>query len=567
MIGLVALALFAVWEHRLRPPVAGDEPVYLVQAESLWVDHDVDLSNNFGANARIAGQLAAPLTPPKNVRRLASGEILPGQPIGMGVLLAPAVAIGHRGSAEVNWARRLMMVLAALLIWQLFELLADHTGLVLAGAVTAGVTLSLPVLSFSNQLYPEVPAALLLALGLRAVLRPAGARVLAAGVIGAALPWLSMRYLPLGLGLVAAAIWRASTPRTDTETGTAWSWTRVVAGVAPLVVGTALMAAVDSWVFHAPSPVAQSVMNTYRIGVGGLFSPVFGLLPIAPQFALGIAGVALIALVHRSAIAVVAGVVLYEFVGSPFGFRGYALPGRFQIVLVPVLALAIGLLIAAYPRLVVVFVATVAIGGIVVFEGGRQPTYGRLYQDGARPNVPVLRGVAHALPDFSLAPGHSGVVLKGSDLDPLPPIALRQGRFAVAVGVRTSGLAEVTVSVATDGAARRATPLSSARQRIDGDGIVNVALDVDRSGTEYQFGVMSTQPSAVVRTTSLTIRPVGPVESRTAPSRRDLPLGLGWMLVAVVASVGAYVGARRSRVRTGAEADGYPREARDPANE
>ncbi|MDQ1466267.1 MAG: hypothetical protein QOH10_682 [Actinomycetota bacterium] len=567
LIGLVSLGAFALWQRRLRPPLAGDEPSYLVQAESLWFDHDIDLSNNYGANARIDSQLATPIVPRPSMLRRSSGALLPVQPIGMGVLLTPAVAIGHRGAAEVLWARRLMMLLAALLTWQLFELLADHVGLGFSTAVTAGIVLSLPMVAFSNQVYPEIPAALLLTVGLRAVLGPSGARVLLAGSVAAPLPWLSLRFLPLAVGLVAAAIWRTSGTRID------WSWRRIVAAGGPLAAGIVLLAAIDVETFNAPTPVVQSLMNTYRIGVGGLFSPVYGILPFAPQLALGIAGIGLIALATRSAIAIIVGVLAYEFVGSPFGFRGYALPGRFQIVLVPVLALAIGLLLAAYPRVALVFVAAAAIGVIVLREGGRQPTYGALYQDGARPTVPVLRAVAPVLPDFSLAPGHTGAVIRGSEFGASSPaaaagavspeVALRRGRYEVVFAVRTTGAAEVTATV--DGSERAADAparVTSVEQRVDGAATLRARLRVDRSGARYRFGVVSTSPSIAARPGTLTVRPVSRLESRTAPSRRDLPLGLGWMLAATASAAGVVAAARRSRVN----ASDYRHTGLDPMN-
>jgi hypothetical protein len=540
LIGLVALGAFTSWEHRLRPPLTGDEPAYLVMAESLRFDRDIDLSNNYGTNARIDSQLASPLAVPNNVHREASGALRPGQPVGMGLLLVPAVAIGHHGAAEVDWARRLMLLFAALLCWQLFMLLADHVSLGLAAAVTAGVALSLPVVGFSNQIYPEIPAALLLAIGLRAALRPAGARVLLAGLAAAPLPWLSIRFLPLAVGVAAAAIWRAA----ETETPTRWSWRRVAAGLGPLVVGDVLLAAIESGSLHAPCFVAQSPMNTYRVGVGGLFSVVYGVLPIAPQLVLGIAGLGLIALVHRSAAVLVGAVLVYEFVATPYGFRGYALPGRFQVVLVPVFALSIGLLLRVYPRAVPAFAALVVVGCIVLVEGGRQPTYGSLYRDGARPNVPAVRSAARVLPDFSLAPGHSGAVLRGSQLT-RGEVALRRGRYDVTLRVRTPGAADavIVVDAATpsDGEFAR---IRNVNEPVARDGTVRFTLPVDRSGTEYRFGV-SVAPSTRAARPSLTIRAAAPVESRTAPSRRDLPLGVAWMLAAALSAVAVFVGARR----------------------
>ena len=322
-----------------------------------------------------------------------------------------------------------------------------------------------------------------------------------------------------------------------------------------------MLVAIDSPIVHAPSPVAQSLMNTYRIGVGGLFSAVYGVLPIAPQLALGVAGLGLIALVHRSGSAIVAAVVVYEFVVSPFGFRGYALPGRFQIVLIPLLALAIGLLLATYPRVVLVFAATVVVGSVFLIQGGRQPTYGGLYDDGGRPNLPALRAVSRAFPDFSLASGHTGASIRGSQFRaPSPQVtptvlspvlsadtALRRGRYEAALTVHTSAATGVTVTVDSDAAKLGVLSRTMTVHRpVDGDGTVRFAFGVGRSGTRYRFGVTSTSPPVVVQPRLLSIHAVSGVEARTAPSRRDLPFGLAWMLVALASSVAVFLASRNS---------------------
>ena len=105
-----------------------------------------------------------------------------------------------------------MVLIAALVADQLFRLLRD-LGFPLQYALLAwlAVALCYPMLVFSSQIYPELPAALLIVGALRVMVRWATAPVaLALGSSAAALlVWLHVRFIPLAgallFGLVVAA--------------------------------------------------------------------------------------------------------------------------------------------------------------------------------------------------------------------------------------------------------------------------------------------------------------------------------------------------------------------------
>jgi hypothetical protein len=553
VIGISALGMFAVWQRRLAPPLTGDEPDYVVVAESLWFDHDSNLANNFGAHARIAAAVAQPVEPSASIRIDSPTDWRPTQPLGMGVLLAPAIAIGHRGHAELEWARRLMIVLAALLVWQIFQLVADQVALGLAAVITAGVATAFPLVGYSNQLYPEIPAALLFTIGLRGVLASKRPFPILVGSSAAALPWLSMRYLPLSIGLVIALAARREVRGGEVRGGEVRGGAvrqfrpMLIAG-GLLALGLAAMIAIDPVsVFHAPSPVPQSAINTYRIGVGGLFSPVFGLLPFAPQLALGVVGLGLVALLRRGAGAgIVIGALVYGFVAIPFGFRGYALPARFQIVLIPLLALGVAVLLRAYPRLLALFAGASLLGLIVLAQAGRQPTYGSLYLDPPRPTFAVLKPVGHVLPDFSLAPGHTGVVVQGSRIDQSAAVPLRRGSYRLTFQAARASItsARVVIDTDTNGVLR---PVADVTHPLSPQGMLLVPFEVHRSGVPYRFRVEAPDGSALgAAARSVVVRLTGHGESRTAPSERDLPLGLVWVALTVAcAALATRFGRRR----------------------
>jgi hypothetical protein len=543
MLGLLALALFMVWHRRLLPPLTGDEPVYLVVAESLWYDHDLNLTNNYGVHARINSVLAHPLGPSTSVRVGSSGELRPTQPVGMGLLLTPAVAIGHRGQREVQWARRLMMFLAAVLVWQLFELLAADGSLGLAAGITAGVTVAFPLVGFSNQLYPEIPAALLFTIGLRAVLNKTRPYPAIVGLTAAALPWLSLRFLPLALGLVVALALRTQDRRVS-------GWRPIVLAAGMLACGFGALVALDTdAVFHTPTRIAQSPINTYRIGVGGVFSPVSGVLPFAPQLALGLVGLGLLIVYHRGVgVALVIAAGVYEFVAIPFGYHGYALPGRFQVVLIPLLTLGIAQLLRTYPRLWVLFAAATTFGLIVLVQAGSQPTYGSLYLDPPNPTLPALKPLASVLPDFSYASGQTRLDVHGPSLDNSPPVALRRGTYELALRSASRAVINTRIRIETQ-SSETTERVTDATRVVPPHGITTVPFAVPHSGMIYRFRIeIAGVADASTDVTSLSVRLARHAESRTAPSGRDVPLGLGWMIFVLIA-------AASPRLMTG----GYPR--------
>lgn len=84
-----------------RFPFTGDEPRYLIQSESLWHDHDVDMSNNVGSATRLRA-----LTPDTDPESLEVGtSLVPVQPPGLPLILAPAVVLARSASMKVNLAR------------------------------------------------------------------------------------------------------------------------------------------------------------------------------------------------------------------------------------------------------------------------------------------------------------------------------------------------------------------------------------------------------------------------------------------------------------------------------
>jgi hypothetical protein len=130
---------------------------------------------------------------------------------GPGLLLVPAVLADRALNRAFGWNRQVAVILfwqflAALLVLEMFLSVADVAGRAAALVSAFTAALIVPLLFYSFQIYPELPAALLLLFAFRKLVidsHPTAAGALASGVALAALPWLHQKYsvaaLVLGL--------------------------------------------------------------------------------------------------------------------------------------------------------------------------------------------------------------------------------------------------------------------------------------------------------------------------------------------------------------------------------
>jgi len=334
----VVLALYCVVAARAQAQVGpqGDEPHYLMVADSLLRDHDASLADDYAAG-RYRAFFDGTLEPHYRVRGR-HGEIYSLHAIGLSILVLPAYAAG--GYPAVSF---FMALLAALLAREIRELVRGWSGSDgLAEGVGWLVALCPPLVHYAGLVFTEVPAALAVAVALRrgrepgAVSRGAG---LAWTAAVAALPWLNVRYAALAAILVVLAL--ASRP------------TRRAAIV--LVSALSLSAvALALWHFHLygffdPRRVygrrPELSLSLVPEGLQGLLlDQEFGLLAYAPVFALVLPGaVALLRGSRRLAVAVLALIVLAAAIAGawPMWRGGFNPPARFLVPVLPALALCV----------------------------------------------------------------------------------------------------------------------------------------------------------------------------------------------------------------------------------
>jgi hypothetical protein len=204
----VWIVLFAAYAATIGLPAfgssqfGGDEPHYLLTAESIVSDGDLDLRDEYATRAYRDWY---PYVLERH-GRLTNGQANEPHGAGFPLLIAPAYALG--GPLAVQ----LLMAAIAALAFTLGGLLARQVvpePWASAGALACG--LSPPALAYGTAVTPELTAGTLLAaaalLALRARERPRIRRVAGAALALGALPWLGLVFAIPG-AVVAVALLR-----------------------------------------------------------------------------------------------------------------------------------------------------------------------------------------------------------------------------------------------------------------------------------------------------------------------------------------------------------------------
>ena len=186
---------------------SGDEPHYLVIAQSLWRDGDLKIENNHRRGDY--HEYYPDELEPHYLTRGSDGEIYSIHPIGISVLLAPIYALaGYKGAV---WALILMGALASALAWRWTVATINAPGA--ATFAWAAVALSAPFMFNTFTVYPEIAASLAVIFALTSAVRAETSRAVgrwaAIGAAIAALPWLSTKYAPMSAALLAVTVLRA----------------------------------------------------------------------------------------------------------------------------------------------------------------------------------------------------------------------------------------------------------------------------------------------------------------------------------------------------------------------
>jgi hypothetical protein len=333
------LLLVAAARSHVQVGPHGDEPHYLMVADSLLRDFDLALEKDY-AERRYASFHDGVLEPHYRVRGK-GGEVYSLHAVGLSVLILPAWALAGYAGVTV-----FMTIVAALVAREVREWVRDLTlqdGLAEAGGFIAA--LSPPLLFYAGLVFTEMPAALCLSAGLRLARRDhlAAREALIVGCAAAAMGWLNVRYAPLATIVAAHALWRH--PRVRTLVSVLVPCAVSAAGL--LLYHHALYGFWDPRRVYGRRP--EFALATLPEGLPGLLlDQEFGLLVYAPLLVVSLLG--LVYLIRRdrgAGLAVLAAVSAVFLTAATWHMwrGGFNPPARFLVPIVPLLWVGVALVL------------------------------------------------------------------------------------------------------------------------------------------------------------------------------------------------------------------------------
>jgi len=275
---------------------SGDEPHYLVIAQSLWRDGDLKIENNH-ARGDYREYYPEDLEP-HYLTRGSNGEIYSIHPIGISVILAPVYALG--GYQGTVWFLIALGAVAAAIGWRWTLSTLNAPGA--ATFAWVAVALSAPFMFNTFTVYPEIAAALAVMIAFvitqRSSVDQSGmARYIAAGLATASLPWLSTKYAPMSAALLLVVLLRLWKKEPAASLGNAVRDSRVWVVVGIYAVSLAAWFAFFYAIWGTPLPMApygslvQTTPLNLRFGAPGLlFDQEYGLVAYAPVYILAATG-------------------------------------------------------------------------------------------------------------------------------------------------------------------------------------------------------------------------------------------------------------------------------------
>lgn len=336
-----------------------DEPHYLVTAISIWSDGDLDVYDEFLHRdyAPFNGLMLRPQAEPTRDGRL----IEPHDPL-LPVLLAVPTGLGGWIAAKLT----LCLFAAAVAAATLWTAVRRFAVPVLPATVVVGLAAAtVPLAAYGSQVYPEIVAALCATGAVAAMTGPMRrGGLLALGVCLMALPWLSIKYVPVAAALAAVALWRLGRDRrvapASALTGALAACAVAFVAVHVTVYGGVTAYAAGSHFVNGQLTVVgddPDYAGRSRRIVGLFVDRDFGIGAWQPMWLLLVpAAAALLARRPRGTAALLvplaAGWLVATFLALTM--QGWWFPGRQLVVVVPLAAVAIAWWVrAGGPRLIV----------------------------------------------------------------------------------------------------------------------------------------------------------------------------------------------------------------------
>jgi len=352
-------------------PITGDEPHYLLITDSLLSDGDINLFNNYRDKDYLQfypGELESHSQSGKKGLEYQYSKHTPG----LSVLLAPPYFIGKKLGGIVahrthdptrqqhiltSTIRMFMALLTALLCWLSFLFARDLTKNQNAALLAWFIfVMTSPLLFYSQLVYPEVPAALILIMVLQRAtadkhISPSSLLWISLGI--AFLPWLGVKYIVLSAGLfgiVLYAFWKSARK----------GGMNILLFFAPLLISAGLFL-YYLWSLYGnlwpSSPYRGSlhsefatllsifhfkISEFFRCGLSYLFDQRIGIFPYSPIYMICVPGVFLLIANQKRKFWPPLGIFLlyWGFCSMTYYWGGFCPPGRPLLPVLWILALS-----------------------------------------------------------------------------------------------------------------------------------------------------------------------------------------------------------------------------------
>ena len=354
------MAAVAVWTFAIALPAIGaratygarvtsDEPQYLTTAISIGEDFDLDISDEL-AERRFEPYHEIDLNPQTIELDDSGRRISPHDPL-LPALLALPMRLGGWIAAKAALAV-FAAAAAAATLW--LAVRRFGVGVRVAGLVVGAFFAAPPLVGYATQVYPEMPAALCVALGLAAVTGPLGhpGRALALASV-VALPWLSVKFVPVAAVIAVVLVARSWPDRRR----------QLVLDLAVLAVAGAVYLAFHRSVYGGWTAYASGdhfidgellvlghdpdYLGRSRRLIGLLVDRGFGLAAWSPAYLLAVPALAALARRRPPGWATLLAVLAAAYAMATWvalTMHGWWWPGRQVVVALPVAVVAVAML-------------------------------------------------------------------------------------------------------------------------------------------------------------------------------------------------------------------------------
>jgi hypothetical protein len=270
LLGILFAGLAAYFVPRMD--ASGDEPHYLIMAKSLWLEHDLDLRDNYAREDW--REFRGGPTEPHYAAPRKDGRPFPGHSPGLPFILAPAYALGGRLACVILLGAMVAGVGAIAFAIGLAEGLPFSAAL-LAGFVAAGPPLS----AYGLHVYTEAASALALFAAYALLrFRPGRWSPALAAALACALPFLHPR---MALGSIAVAY--AAFVYRDRVSIPAFAAVTAAGGLAYGMFWMSIFGVPTALGVYGGVP-QDTAFNPLQAALGLLLDRAYGLLPYSPAF-------------------------------------------------------------------------------------------------------------------------------------------------------------------------------------------------------------------------------------------------------------------------------------------